>query len=202
MAEDPASLRRRYRTRRRHLSAKIQRRAGDSVAVAVHELTARRRWRTVLAYLDHGGEIATGPSLDALQAAACTIGLPRVDGDELHFHQRPPPGDLRPGPFGILEPDPEAPPLAPATVDVALVPLVAFDDQGTRLGMGRGFYDRYLARHPHIARIGVAHDEQRACRLPRRPWDQPLDAVITPTMVLWSPGRSSADAPLGPHRRQ
>lgn len=166
------------------------------------DLTTARRWATVLAYLDHAGEVATGPSLDALHRGGATVGLPRVAGDDLRFHQRSPDVDLAAGPFGILEPRPDTPAVAPATVDAALVPLVAFDDQGTRLGMGGGFYDRFLARHPHIARIGLAHDEQRVSRLPCQAWDQPLDAVITPTMILWPAGRSPADAPLGPRRRQ
>ena len=70
-------------------------------------------------------------------------------------------------------------------LDVLFVPLVAFDAQGNRLGMGGGYYDASLAylrtrqvfRKPKL--IGVAYDFQRVDALPREPWDVPLDAVLT-----------------------
>ncbi|NMH59172.1 5-formyltetrahydrofolate cyclo-ligase [Alteromonas sp. MYP5] len=72
--------------------------------------------------------------------------------------------------------------------DVLFMPLVGFDKQGNRLGMGGGFYDRTLAStvncesRPRL--VGVAHDCQQAESLPIQPWDVPLDAIITPTQVI------------------
>jgi 5-formyltetrahydrofolate cyclo-ligase len=63
--------------------------------------------------------------------------------------------------------------------DVIFIPLVAFDSDLNRLGQGGGHYDRYLAGHSRALRIGVAWDEQQVPTLPVRPWDMPLDAVIT-----------------------
>ncbi|CAN5309403.1 hypothetical protein BH09PSE3_BH09PSE3_09420 [soil metagenome] len=63
--------------------------------------------------------------------------------------------------------------------DVIFVPLVAFDLDFNRLGQGGGHYDRYFAAHPTARRIGVAWEAQRVVALPLRPWDMPLDAVIT-----------------------
>jgi 5-formyltetrahydrofolate cyclo-ligase len=70
-------------------------------------------------------------------------------------------------------------------LDVILMPLVAFDGQGNRLGMGAGYYDRTLAflrhrrhwRKPRI--IGLAYEFQRMPALPAEPWDVPLDGIIT-----------------------
>jgi 5-formyltetrahydrofolate cyclo-ligase len=70
-------------------------------------------------------------------------------------------------------------------LDLVLTPLVAFDAQGHRLGMGGGFYDRsfaYLLRHSRWLRprlIGLAYDFQRQTRLPHQPWDVPLHAIAT-----------------------
>ena len=196
MAEDPATLRSRHRAWRRALPAAEQRRAAAAVAAMVVDRAERHRWTTVLAYLDHAGELPTGPAIAALERRGVVVGLPRVDGDELHFHRVRPGAALDGGPFGIPAPGSDLPAIAALTVDAALVPLVAFDDQGSRLGMGGGFYDRFLARYPQIARIGLAHDAQRVSRLPRQRWDQPLDVVLTATMVLTPPRRRAADSPL------
>lgn len=80
--------------------------------------------------------------------------------------------------FGIVEPLPgrAVGPLALATV---LTPLVGFSEDGGRLGMGAGYYDRRFAAQKRPAMIGVAHELQRVDALPRREWDVPLDAVVT-----------------------
>ena len=71
----------------------------------------------------------------------------------------------------------------PLSLTVLFVPLVAFDEQGQRLGMGAGYYDRYLGRIPHTLRplvIGLAHELQRSGDLLNAaPWDVPLDGVVT-----------------------
>lgn len=71
-------------------------------------------------------------------------------------------------------------------LDVMMVPLVAFDDSGQRLGMGGGFYDRTLQnwRQHGFLPVGVAHDCQQVERLPAEEWDVPLPAVLTPSR-LW-----------------
>ena len=71
----------------------------------------------------------------------------------------------------------------PLGLSLLFMPLVAFDDQGNRVGMGLGFYDRFLGRLPATLRprlIGLAHEVQRSpARLEHKPWDIPLDGVIT-----------------------
>lgn len=73
-------------------------------------------------------------------------------------------------------------------VDVILMPLVGFDKQGNRLGMGGGYYDRTLAFTQHANKkpvlIGIAHDLQEVNALPTASWDIPLDAIVTPTRIL------------------
>ncbi|MCW8107103.1 5-formyltetrahydrofolate cyclo-ligase [Alteromonas ponticola] len=91
--------------------------------------------------------------------------------------------------FGIAEPalDCQAIRLL-SEHDVVFMPLVGFDKKGNRLGMGGGFYDRTLSKvaeqknRPRL--IGIAHDCQQADSLPIQPWDVPLDAIITPTLII------------------
>ncbi len=95
--------------------------------------------------------------------------------------------------FGIPEPDTRhgahrARRQATWTLDVILLPLVGFDDDGQRIGMGGGFYDRTLAftqrPGPRPRLIGLAHDCQRVTRLPVAPWDVPLDAIVSDRRIL------------------
>ncbi|CAB1214442.1 5-formyltetrahydrofolate cyclo-ligase [Acinetobacter bouvetii] len=73
-----------------------------------------------------------------------------------------------------------------STLDLLIMPLLACDVHGTRIGMGGGFYDKTLASARHKPfRLGIAHDFQLLqLRLPRQPWDQPLDALMTPAKYL------------------
>src|SRR5690606_29128219 len=112
------------------------------------------------------------------------IALPVVSGGgvmQFHRYRRATP--LIENRFGICEPAPGAARVAPLAVDLLLVPLVAFDDAGVRLGMGAGYYDRYLGRIPPAMRprlVGLAHEIQRSPDpLPAAAWDVPLQGVLT-----------------------
>jgi len=104
---------------------------------------------------------------------------PRVAGNAqpLSFHHVDAPELVRSSIWGIREPTPQAPAGHP---DVILVPLIAADAHGNRLGFGKGHYDRTLPLHD-AARIGVAFDCQIIAHVPAETWDAPLDWVVTPT---------------------
>lgn len=90
-------------------------------------------------------------------------------------------GSFTSGPFGILEPDPAVTPLAdPAGIDLVIVPGLAFDRDGYRLGRGKGYYDRFLkALGPRAARIALAFAFQCVDRVPREPHDERIDKVLS-----------------------
>ncbi len=135
-----------------------------------------------------GTYAALGDEIDpaAIEAGALEAGwrlaFPRVTGRApLAFHLAAHP-DLRPGFRDIPEPPPDAPPVRP---DVLLVPLLAADHQGHRIGQGGGHYDRTLAHLRStgpVTAIGLAWDVQLHEALAPAPWDQRLDAVATPTV--------------------
>lgn len=89
--------------------------------------------------------------------------------------------DCEAGPFGLLQPAPDAPSVTP---EVVFVPLLGFTAQGARLGQGGGHYDRWLADHPEAIAIGLAWDAQLVDSLPLEPHDRPLAAVVTPTRLF------------------
>lgn len=95
--------------------------------------------------------------------------------------------DLQAGKFGVLEPKPSLPAAPTAAVDESalwLIPGLAFTADGARLGRGRGYYDRLLARYPAGWRIGVAWSEQILPSLPVTGLDVPMNQVVTPACVF------------------
>jgi 5-formyltetrahydrofolate cyclo-ligase len=89
--------------------------------------------------------------------------------------------ELEAGPYAALQSSG-----APVAVDTVIVPLIAFTEDGHRLGQGGGHYDRWLASHPGVTAIGLAWDMQKVESLPLEPHDQRLAAVVTPTRIYWS----------------
>lgn len=133
------------------------------------------------------GYVAIRDELDALPAlaAAAALGwvcsLPAVIAPAAPLRFRPwHPGDpLTPGAFRVPEPAAEAGEIRP---DVVLVPMLAFDERGHRMGYGAGFYDRTLAalrRDGPVLAVGIAYAGQRQERLPTDAHDQPLDLILT-----------------------
>ena len=136
----------------------------------------------VAAYLAMGDEADPHLLLRRLSLRNCVFAFPRVAEKKqpLTFHHWPPGGEPTRSAFGVPEPSADWPLAAPA---IFLVPLLAFDAVGTRLGYGGGFYDRTLSRLPGARAIGVAYAGQEVPRLPRHGHDHPLDAVVTENSV-------------------
>jgi 5-formyltetrahydrofolate cyclo-ligase len=126
-----------------------------------------------------GAELDTRPLFDILAALGVTGCLPRMVGRHrpLAFYPHRPGNPLVEGPMRVLEPLPDGPPVRPGIV---IVPLLAFDDCGHRLGYGGGFYDRTLAElMPNLVAIGLAFEAQRVRHLPHEPTDFRLTRIVT-----------------------
>ncbi|HEX2759812.1 MAG TPA: 5-formyltetrahydrofolate cyclo-ligase [Rhizomicrobium sp.] len=115
--------------------------------------------------------------LEALAARGRHIAFPRIvaKGLPLEYHRIPDGEMMSPGAFGIHEPLDHWPRVRP---DLLLVPLLAFDGRGHRLGYGGGFYDRTLALL-NIPAIGIAYAGQEVASLPDEPHDRTLDMILT-----------------------
>jgi 5-formyltetrahydrofolate cyclo-ligase len=135
-------------------------------------------------------EIDAGPLLVRLAGEGFRLALPVMQGrgKPLLFRAWAPGDEMGTATWGIAEPLPSRAVLEP---DVVLVPLLAFDAQGYRLGYGGGFYDRTLAelraKKPIVA-VGVAYDELKVDAVPHLDYDQPIDWVLTPSGPLLCSG--------------
>ncbi len=108
--------------------------------------------------------------------------VPRVEGDVMNFCDYDP-ATLAAGAFGIAEPGPHAQPCPPGEIDLVIVPGMAFTRSGVRLGRGRGYYDRYLARPSlHARTIGVCFAGSLVDAIPAEPHDIRMDRVISDEM--------------------
>ena len=183
----PNELRQQLRAQRLHLST-VQR---QTAALAIRDYMAHSdvfiAAARIAAYWACNGELDPLPVLESAWALGKAVYLPIVVGQSLQFAPYQPDTRLRLNRFRIPEPDVPTSTWLPATaLDLVLAPLVAFDSNGTRLGMGGGFYDRSLAfrlagddsgQLPYC--VGLAYELQRVAQLERQPWDVPLDAVVT-----------------------
>lgn len=180
MDESKAAIRQAMRRRRRALAPTDVAAAGAAVADAVRALDALRAAPVLLAYVDRDNEIPTGALIASALAAGKRVFLPRLDGDRMIFAEHRLGAALRPGAFGIPEPegDPGEPDLLATAV--AVLPLLAWDDAGGRIGRGGGHYDRAFAgpNRPQCL-IGLAYAFQHLPRVPHDPWDVRLDCVVS-----------------------
>jgi 5-formyltetrahydrofolate cyclo-ligase len=149
--------------------------------------------RTIGGFLSIRGEADPAPALAEARARGATVVFPRVETTppRLRFHRADGVADLVPGPFGLLQPAPSCPELPVETIDFLLVPGLAFDLGGRRLGYGGGYYDEAAARLRAVDSgspglpggrgllVGFGYDFQIVPRCPAGPGDVLIDWVVT-----------------------
>jgi 5-formyltetrahydrofolate cyclo-ligase len=191
-AERKRALRAEMLAARMRLPPAARAAASRALAGRVASLPAFAAAGTVALYPAMGAEADPAEVARRALAAGKRLAWPRLEpgGLRLAFAACAP-EDLVPGPAGTREPPPGAAPVPLEEIDLLLVPGVAFDARGQRLGRGRGHYDATLAALPRrSARVGLAFETQLVPEVPREAHDAPLDAVVTERrVVLASPAR-------------
>ena len=173
-------LRRSFLARRESMSAKGWRESSDLLCTHLQHCPQFMSARTVLIYQSCRQE----PDLSYLVNRDDKVwGLSRCLGTALVWHRWQPSERLVTGAYGILEPEPNLPVLEPDQIDLMLVPAVAIDRQGYRLGYGGGYYDRLRADPVwgKIPTIGIVFEFAYVDALPIDPWDLKLEAIVTET---------------------
>ena len=186
MTPDKAGLRRRCRQIREAIGTERVRASSQAVCDHVSDWPTFQQAGTVLSFLAFRNEINLLPLVEDRPDKLWL--MPRVvEGRELKPDQRPylvlhpyDPMCLKRHRYGMMEPQSTLPVIEPREVDVVLVPGIAFDRQGGRLGFGGGFYDRLLPLTDRADRVGVTYEELVIDVVPMEPWDCRVEWLVTP----------------------
>jgi len=153
--------------------------------IAVNKAIIAHPWfqqaQTILAYYPIGSEPDIKPALEQALWQGKALHLPKCNPEtrEMSFHQVQSLEGLRPGAYGIPEPEESNCVPGKAQCALCLVPGIAFDENGFRLGYGGGYYDRFLARHDDLRTLGVCYEGLLRASLPRDALDIAVESVIT-----------------------
>ena len=195
-------IRNEIRRRRKALSSAEQQLAAQQAAQQAVSFPPITQANKVALFLSVDGELNTRPLIELLWQSGQQVYLPVLhpfSAGNLLFIRYQPETPLRPNRLRIPEPGLDIRQMATLDeLDVILVPLVAFDAHGQRLGMGGGYYDRTLQRWQQhgCLPVGFAHHCQQVGELPVADWDIPLPALITPDRVWqWSQPVPVSDSP-------
>jgi 5-formyltetrahydrofolate cyclo-ligase len=162
--------------------------ASSAIRSRLETLECWKTARTILTYHPLTSEANLLPLLQKETTKEWIF--PRVEGESLTLHRWTEGAIWRRGHFEILEPDPEQwPTVSLEALDLALIPALAFDKTGNRLGRGKGFYDRLLASSAFRAlKIGIATERFLLPEIPTEPHDITMDLVITESGIYFPSG--------------
>ncbi|QFU77504.1 5-formyltetrahydrofolate cyclo-ligase [Halioglobus maricola] len=183
IASTKTALRQDLRAARRQLPDAARAEATQQLALHITRLPGWQSFQGIALYLATDGEIDTSAISELVLAAGKRLYLPVVaEGGTLEFARW---GGTTKGTqlnrYGIREPDTHSPRIATEALDCICLPLVGWSTDGSRLGMGGGYYDRTLANATGPIKTGLGFELQRQETLPRESWDVRLDFVATET---------------------
>lgn len=180
---------------KKEIRAEVKKRRREADEETLHEkslqilerfrqLSAYKDASLLLAYVDAKREAETRLLMRCAWDDGKKVAAPRVDGDGImHFYYLRSLKDLEPGAFGIMEPRADCRICEPEE-GLLLMPGVAFDEQGHRVGYGGGYYDRYLEKHPHLIHIALAFEFQIFPEVPSEKHDICPDLIVTENRIL------------------
>ena len=180
---------------KKEIRAEVKKRRREADEETLHEkslqilerfrqLSAYKDASLLLAYVDAKREVETRLLMRCAWDDGKKVAAPRVDGDGImHFYYLRSLKDLEPGAFGIMEPRADCRMCEPEE-GLLLMPGVAFDEQGHRVGYGGGYYDRYLEKHPHLIHIALAFEFQIFPVVPSEKHDICPDLIVTENRIL------------------
>jgi 5-formyltetrahydrofolate cyclo-ligase len=172
------------RSKRRDLPAATRAQADRAILASIRALPEYRRARRVALFLAFDGEPSLHPLVERARRQRKELFVPVLRGMTMTFAELAPGATLATNFFGIMEPK-LGRRIEARKLDLVLTPLVAFDDRGVRMGVGRGYYDRafkFLRHRAHWRRpklLGVAYELQRVPPMAPNPWDVPLWGIVT-----------------------
>lgn len=170
-------LRQAIRARKRAMTEEDILRRSEILAEKFTRSNAYRAAKTIYGYLPYNQEVRTVPMLRRALEEGKRVAVPKVYGDDMKFIYLDDLSQVAKGYAGIPEPVADGP-VAQDETALVLMPGLAFDQAGHRIGYGGGFYDKFLAREPHHPTVALCYDFQVMDRLETEEFDIPVDLVI------------------------
>lgn len=174
---DKKALRAEIRTKKRAMTAQEIEEKSAALAKAFYETAEYKNAKTIYGYLPYNQEVRTTQMLAHALADGKQVAVPKVYGDEMKFILLSDLGQVAKGYAGIPEPIADGPVAADPTA-LVLMPGLAFDPEGHRLGYGGGFYDKFLAAEPDHPTLALCYDFQMLLHLDTESYDIPVDRVL------------------------
>ena len=179
--DEKAALRREIFAERAAMPFDRRKAADAAITEALTELPAFKAAKQIFCYVSMPHEIGTKALLGAVLRSGKTLGLPVCDTvrHEMQFYRLDAVSELRAGAYRIpVPPVSEERILLPDAETLMIVPMLAFDAEGFRLGAGGGYYDRYLAKYP-VKTVGICYAECRRTQLPHDAFDIKMNCCVT-----------------------
>lgn len=177
-------LRRALRAQRRLLPPEAQETAARAVHAQLAAFEPYRQARCIMAYMAVRGELSLEYVIRDILLSGRTLILPRCEAPGIMTARRiADEGDLICGTYGLMEPDARCEIVSPDSIGLILVPGVAFDHAGHRLGQGGGYYDRFLKESAAL-RVGICHDGALVDHVPHEAHDEMMAYIITPGGII------------------
>lgn len=134
-------------------------------------------------YMDFKNEVCTRKIMEEAMILGKNIWIPKVEGEEMNFYLTTSFDELKPHAYGILEPDGTTA-CAEGNEGLMIIPGVAFDREKNRIGYGKGYYDRYLEKHPDLITMAICFDIQMMEKIPKDDHDKALDVLMTESLTI------------------
>lgn len=170
-------LRRAIRERKRAMTEEEIVKRSNALAEKFYNSPAYQAANTIYGYLPYNQEVRTVPMLQRALDEGKRVAVPKVYGEEMRFIYLEDLTQVSKGYAGIPEPIADAP-VAEDQQALVLMPGLAFDPQGHRIGYGGGFYDRFLAQEPHHPTLALCYEFQMQAHLDTEEFDIPVDTVL------------------------
>jgi len=183
------ALRSTLRLQRQQLSITAQQSSSKQITKHISALSLFQSAQHIAFYISTDSEVSLAPLITHTHMLNKRCYLPKIGHESMDFRLFEAKQDLIKNRYGIPEPTESAPKIEPDKLDMVLIPLVGFDQNGNRLGMGGGFYDRFFAdAHTSTKRptlVGIAHACQEVDQLNSDPWDIPMDLIATNQTIIY-----------------
>ena len=174
---DKKELRRKIREQKRNMTAEEIAEASRKLAEQFYATSYYQNAAVIYGYLPYNQEVRTVPILEQALRDGKKVAVPKVYGDTMRFLYMDDLSLVAPSDLGIPEPMADAP-VAEDETALVIMPGLAFDKAGNRMGYGGGFYDKFLAQEPHHPTVALCYGFQMVDSIPTEDYDIPVDLVL------------------------